>query len=44
MSKKGKVPWIVYNGEQVDDSEFIIQYLNNKFGKFHVDFPECIKF
>ncbi|XP_052094046.1 failed axon connections homolog isoform X2 [Mytilus californianus] len=31
-SKKGKVPWIEYNGENISDSEFCIEYLNNKLG------------
>ncbi|XP_076090978.1 failed axon connections homolog [Mytilus galloprovincialis] len=29
-SKKGKVPWIEYNGEEIADSEFCIEYLNDK--------------
>ena len=33
FSAKGKVPWIEYNGETVADSQFIIKYLNKKFGK-----------
>lgn len=31
-SKKQKVPWISYNGEQVADSQFCIEYLSKKFG------------
>ncbi|XP_071099367.1 failed axon connections homolog [Haliotis cracherodii] len=31
MSSKGKTPWIEYNGEQVPDSEFCIEYLSAKF-------------
>ncbi|XP_067664878.1 failed axon connections homolog [Haliotis asinina] len=31
MSSKGKTPWIEYNGEEVPDSEFCIEYLNAKF-------------
>ncbi|CAC5358794.1 unnamed protein product [Mytilus coruscus] len=31
-SKKGKVPWIEYNGETIPDSEFCIEHLNNKLG------------
>ncbi|CAH1784744.1 unnamed protein product [Owenia fusiformis] len=30
MSKKGKTPWIMYNGESVADSQFCIDYLNKK--------------
>ena len=30
-SKKGKFPWIEYNGEHVADSQFCIEYLNSKF-------------
>ena len=30
MSKKGKLTWIEYNGEDVADSEFCIEYLNKK--------------
>ncbi|VDI38540.1 Hypothetical predicted protein [Mytilus galloprovincialis] len=29
-SKKGKFPWIEYNGEEISDSEFCIEYLNDK--------------
>ena len=32
MSKKGKLTWIEYNGEDVADSEFCIEYLNEKLG------------
>ncbi|XP_071154836.1 failed axon connections homolog [Mytilus edulis] len=31
-SKKGKFPWIEYNGEEISDSEFCIEYLNDKLG------------
>ncbi|CAG2230122.1 Failed axon connections homolog [Mytilus edulis] len=31
-SKKGKWPWIEYNGEEIADSEFCIEYLNDKLG------------
>ncbi|CAI9724091.1 Hypothetical predicted protein [Octopus vulgaris] len=31
MSPKHKTPWITYNGEVVSDSQFIIEYLNEKF-------------
>lgn len=31
-SKKNKFPWIEYNGEQVADSEFCIEYLNRRLG------------
>jgi hypothetical protein len=30
MSTKSKSPWITYNGEDVADSEFAIDYLNKK--------------
>ncbi|ESO85993.1 hypothetical protein LOTGIDRAFT_129996, partial [Lottia gigantea] len=32
MSSKGKIPWIEYNGEIINDSSFIIQYFNKKLG------------
>lgn len=32
MSSKNKVPFIVYNGEEVADSHFCIEYLNEKLG------------
>ena len=31
MSPKNKTPWIMYNGEVVSDSQFIIEFLNKKF-------------
>ena len=31
MSSKGKTPWITYNGVDVADSQFCIEYLNEKF-------------
>lgn len=31
MGKKGKLPWIEYNGERIVDSKFIIKYLSDKF-------------
>lgn len=31
LSKKGKKPWIYYNGEQIDDSQTCIEYLAEKF-------------
>lgn len=30
-SSKGKIPWIEYNGEIIEDSQFCIKYLNEKF-------------
>jgi len=30
MGKKGKLTWMEYNSEEVDDSEFCIEYLNRK--------------
>ncbi|XP_005090892.3 failed axon connections homolog [Aplysia californica] len=32
MSKKGKMPWMEYNGEEVADSHICITYLNQKLG------------
>ena len=34
MSKKHKTPWITYNDEDVADSQFCIEYLNEKFSMF----------
>lgn len=31
-SKKGKFPWIEYNGEEIADSEFCIEFLNERLG------------
>ena len=31
MSSKGKVPWIIVNGQEVDDSSFCIEHLNREF-------------
>ena len=31
-SKKGKVPWMEYNDDEIADSEFCIEYLNAKHG------------
>ncbi|RUS85328.1 hypothetical protein EGW08_006929 [Elysia chlorotica] len=31
-SSKGKVPWISYNGEEVADSQFCIEFVKSKFG------------
>ena len=30
MSSKGKTPWITYNGVEVADSQFCIEYLNKE--------------
>ena len=30
-SSKGKIPWITYNGQDVADSQFCIDYLNQEF-------------
>ena len=38
MSKKGKSPWISYNDDDVADSHFCIEYLNEKFGECVVCF------
>ncbi|XP_041360539.1 failed axon connections homolog isoform X2 [Gigantopelta aegis] len=32
MSSKGKTPWIQYNDDDVADSAFCVDYLNDKFG------------
>ena len=32
LSSKGKVPWISYNDEVIEDSNFCIEYLDKKFG------------
>ena len=31
FSKKGKIPWISFDGQEIADSSFCIQYLNKKF-------------
>ena len=31
LSKKGKIPWIVVDGQAVADSSFVIQHLNKRF-------------
>jgi len=31
MGKKGKLPWIEYNGERIVDSKFIFKYVKDKF-------------
>jgi len=33
MSPKGKTPWITYNGLDVSDSQFCIEYLNKTLNK-----------
>ena len=33
VSSKGKIPFITYNGEDVADTQFCIEYLNKKLGK-----------
>lgn len=33
MGPKGKAPWITYNGIDVADSEFCIEYLSNILDK-----------
>lgn len=32
MSSKGKMPWIEYNGKEVADSNFCIEFLSKEFG------------
>lgn len=32
FSHKGKIPWMMYNGKKVADSQFCIEYLNKKLG------------
>lgn len=31
FSKKGKMPWIEFNGREISDSNFCIQFLNKEF-------------
>ena len=31
-SSKGKMPWIEYNGQEIADSNFCIEFLNKEFG------------
>ena len=31
FSKKGKMPWIEFNGQEIGDSNFCIQFLNKEF-------------
>ena len=31
FSKKGKMPWIEFNGQEIADSNFCIQFLNSEF-------------
>ena len=33
MGPKGRTPWITYNGIEVADSEFCIEYLSNLLDK-----------
>ena len=33
MGSKGKMPWITFNGVDVDDSQFCIEYLAKNLGK-----------
>lgn len=33
FGSKGKMPFITYNGEEIPDSDFIIQYLSKKLDK-----------
>jgi len=33
MSPKGKTPWITLNGEDISDSQLIIEALSKKFNK-----------
>ncbi|XP_028515609.1 failed axon connections homolog [Exaiptasia diaphana] len=32
MSSKGKMPWLEYNGKEIADSNFCIEFLNKEFG------------
>lgn len=32
QSKKGKIPWIEYNGQEIADSNFCIEFLDKEFG------------
>ena len=36
MSKKSKTPWISYNDDEVADSHFCIEYLNEKFSEYEM--------
>lgn len=38
-SKKGKMPWIEYRGQDIADSNFCIEFLNKEFG---VDVDEVL--
>lgn len=31
LGPKGKTPWITYQGQNIGDSQLIIEYLNKKF-------------
>ena len=31
MSSKGKSPWMTYNGQEIADSQFCIEFVNKKF-------------
>ena len=33
FSKKGKLPWIQYDGDEISDSTFCIEYLEKKFDR-----------
>ena len=33
FGSKGKIPFITYNGEDIPDSDFIIQFLSKKLDK-----------
>ena len=33
MSKKGKSPWVTFNGEDLSDSQFIMEKLAQDLGK-----------
>ncbi|KAH9494841.1 hypothetical protein Btru_017946 [Bulinus truncatus] len=35
FSRKHKTPWMMYNGENIPDSQFCIEYLNKKLGIDH---------
>jgi len=36
FSKKGKVPWIELDGQEISDSNFCIQFLTKEFQVFFV--------
>ncbi len=31
MSSKGKMPWITFNGQEIADTQIVIEFLTKKF-------------